>query len=755
MSSVKFQSPSYKLFEPEYHPQRPIIVGLDDTLESPDTIALRLEEARRGSLGEDSSPRLFEMATYSKAAPLPSMNGYDPMRFHQNTYEQYQPEPYPAPAQNDKFAQLNQQAFASNNAVAPPVSPYMPPGPSVVSCHPTTGTEGTRVFLKISSHYDIYSISATPYFHLQFGNEKCALRDVTNHPQSSNGSYIYSCSAEAPQSVVTGCDSSNVPLSLVIEAAPGEEISRTAAGSFQYVQGPEDDITRTDKLPKLDHAPHAPTADDHESVSPKMDQPPAISSVVPTNNYDAPPEQPQYSSEPYAQTPEDMISTYRSSTYVESPYNRRSAHGWTNFPGTLGSSGRSPMLSHHQSMTGRPSLAPLTSGSGQPELIRTSTINPNSTGNSYSQMTPSTPKAVLKINGNLNSMAENWTPEEWGNRRRIVMFRRKQVGNTLNTTFQPVPVNERPQNSICISCIYWAEKKECFVTSVDTIYLLEQLLTGPKKFSVEEKNRIRRNLEGYAPHTVSKGKAESQEFFKLIMAFGNPKPRNIEKDVKVFNWKNLEASLKKIIGKYSARPAGGASQMPSNMMAHTPYATLPTPPGQALSHHRDHQQQQPQQQHSQYPMHSSHHDIPSPRSLSGSGPSWAPYTAAPSYQPPLTRTLSPHLRQPSPQQPPHIRINTSNTLPSVSTYDSRSITASGYGATGLHTPISQHPSNATPPRWDPAPVNYADGYSGMGQSHLQHPHHSQNHNHNHTHHAQQTVYGTGPPAYGDGGPPRA
>ena len=102
------------------------------------------------------------------------------MRFHQNTYEQYQPQPYPAPAQNDKFAQLNQQAFASNNAVAPSVSPYMPPGPSVVSCHPTTGTEGTRVFLKISSHYDIYSISATPYFHLQFGNEKRALRDVTS-----------------------------------------------------------------------------------------------------------------------------------------------------------------------------------------------------------------------------------------------------------------------------------------------------------------------------------------------------------------------------------------------------------------------------------------------------------------------------------------------------------------------------------------------------------------------------------------------
>lgn len=66
----------------------------------------------------------------------------------------------------------------------------------------------------------------------------------------------------------------------------------------------------------------------------------------------------------------------------------------------------------------------------------------------------------------------------------------------------------------------------------------------------EEKNRIRRNLEGFKPFTVSKSKADSAEFFRLIMAFGSvrsadsvslsplliiaqPKPRSIEKDLKV------------------------------------------------------------------------------------------------------------------------------------------------------------------------------------------------------------------------------
>ena len=86
------------------------------------------------------------------------------------------------------------------------------------------------------------------------------------------------------------------------------------------------------------------------------------------------------------------------------------------------------------------------------------------------------------------------------------------------------------------------------MTSVDTIYLLEQLVNV--RVTVEEKNRIRRNLEGFRPLTVSKAKADSEEFFKVIMGFPVPKPRNIEKDVKVFSWKILSHALKKIISKY-------------------------------------------------------------------------------------------------------------------------------------------------------------------------------------------------------------
>jgi len=157
----------------------------------------------------------------------------------------------------------------------------------------------------------------------------------------------------------------------------------------------------------------------------------------------------------------------------------------------------------------------------------------------------------LKIDGDLDSMAQSWQQEEWDAKRRLVQFQRSQSGNTITTTFKAVSPEQRTPNSICISCIWWEEKQECFVTSVDTISLLESLVGV--RFTVEEKNRIRRNLEGFRPLTVSKAKPDSEEFFKIIMGFPNPKPRNIEKDVKVFPWKILSHALKKIMSKYVSR----------------------------------------------------------------------------------------------------------------------------------------------------------------------------------------------------------
>ncbi|KAG0038867.1 hypothetical protein BGZ82_010583 [Podila clonocystis] len=189
-------------------------------------------------------------------------------------------------------------------------------------------------------------------------------------------------------------------------------------------------------------------------------------------------------------------------------------------------------------------------------------------------------KASLKCTGNMDDMAINWSGEEWESHRRLVQFWRRQDGNEIHCNFAPVSPAERQPNSIVVSCIYWAEKNDCFLTSVDCIYLLESLIAV--RFTVEEKNRIRRNLEGFRPITVSKCKPESAEFFKLIMSFPNPKPRNIEKDVKVFPWKVLSYALKKIIGKYTASYSSTASiQTDAFHNANFPHgSTLPITPQQ-------------------------------------------------------------------------------------------------------------------------------------------------------------------------------
>lgn len=209
-----------------------------------------------------------------------------------------------------------------------------------------------------------------------------------------------------------------------------------------------------------------------------------------------------------------------------------------------------------------------------PKLVRTSTIpthsspsvnhsahfsNNNITAfNPYTMYSPHS-KARLHLEGDLDEVANVWSQEELAAMRKIIVFEREQKGNDIHASFKVVSQNEWKNHPRTINCIWWKEKKEAFVTSVDTILLLESLVAA--RFTVEEKNRIRRNLEGFKPLTVSKGKSDSEDFFKVIMGFPNPKPRNIEKDVKVFPWKILSVALQKIIGKYSASYASTAGSM--------------------------------------------------------------------------------------------------------------------------------------------------------------------------------------------------
>jgi hypothetical protein len=227
-----------------------------------------------------------------------------------------------------------------------------------------------------------------------------------------------------------------------------------------------------------------------------------------------------------------------------------------------------------------PPMEPATEST--PTLYRTSQLPSTGPDGSSNLAT----KAQLKFEADLNNMALGWSHDEWHAKRRLVYFDRKQDGGIITSSFKPISLQEITPNTIVISCIFREDKNECYVTSVDTIYLLEALVAV--RFTVEEKNRIRRNLEGYKPLTITKSKQDCEDFFKVIMSFPNPKPRNIEKDVKVFPWKILSNALKKIISKYSAsflKPEEmvGPGKLPPQPIGWAPGRSPPPPPTASLS----------------------------------------------------------------------------------------------------------------------------------------------------------------------------
>lgn len=451
--------------------------------------------------------------------------------------------------------------------------------PQVISYQPTSGGEGTQFQVNISALYEMGT--TLPIFSVMFNTRRCSATVRKTQQQGAVCQYLVT--AEVPAHEATGWNSSSVSVYLLVENGENDLLSKVDVGNFTYDGQLQVANRQRTGLDQAVQAERSPGVEGHvrrtsNDLRPNEDLPQygyAPPEVVTQPSY-LPPAAPygsmlQYSRQAQyqAQTPQRAMY-YPNSSTASSPSTKTGpsqASGWTPYP-TASSRGtatsrlvRSPGQGTSGSMS-RPSLSAVPSPmASNPPLIRTSTLaqtqqtpspagTPAATGQSgqlypYSHFSP---RASLKIQGNLDSMADDWSYEEWHAKRRLVLFKRSQSGCEITASFKAVTAEERPHNSICISCIYWEERHEMFVTSVDTISLLEKLVDA--RFTVEEKNRIRRNLEGFRPLTVSKGKSDSEEFFKVIMQFPNPKPRNIEKDVKVFPWKILSGALKKIIGKY-------------------------------------------------------------------------------------------------------------------------------------------------------------------------------------------------------------
>ena len=504
-------------------------------------------------------------------------------------YLAYAQQGFPQPHfHSSVFDRQSDQVPAYDNSVYQPRSafddsqPFLDvhsrPTPSILSYSPQQGPTGTKIYLTLLSEYDL---AATPSVRVEvmLASQRC--RSLLSGAEIRDAQYQYLLSADVPSISATASVGPQVPLSLRLRDDSGSDPVVIDVGPYTYMEVNQ---------PQMHFSPHDGSRKRKISLdSNELMRLPvkriSAQQLRPSEDYDTysrvKREGSAYLQNPQAfaadssyggLAPHNRSLSQQSYHQHESP-RRRSNHPSTSSASSLsqfkGPSPQTPTWSPSNSIGVRtsksPALAvtpvmrissmPSPSTSTNPPLIRTSTLrqspSPAATPsvaapfNVYA-MVPY--KASIKLDGDLQSMTKDWSSEELATKRRLVQFRRAQNVSVINASFERATLVDKPTSGSCISCIRWEEKNDYFVTSVDTILLLE-FLVGVR-FTVEEKNRIRRNLEGFRPMTVSKGKPDSEEFFKLIMGFPNPKPRNIEKDVKVFPWKILDHALKKIIGKY-------------------------------------------------------------------------------------------------------------------------------------------------------------------------------------------------------------
>ncbi|CAK9787305.1 unnamed protein product [Cutaneotrichosporon oleaginosum] len=87
-------------------------------------------------------------------------------------------------------------------------------------------------------------------------------------------------------------------------------------------------------------------------------------------------------------------------------------------------------------------------------------------------------------------------------------------------------------------------QSDSWVTSVDLMNIAECVLDT--HLCTEEKNRIRRCFEDKKPKCLNPG----DPFYVLLQSYNSPKPRNIDKSVKVYRAINLMAMMKKLCRSY-------------------------------------------------------------------------------------------------------------------------------------------------------------------------------------------------------------
>lgn len=154
----------------------------------------------------------------------------------------------------------------------------------------------------------------------------------------------------------------------------------------------------------------------------------------------------------------------------------------------------------------------------------------------------------LEFTTPLQTLCEDWSEEELQIGRRLAKFTTVREGNNFVLACEAIPQEAYDPEDVVISSIYYKSTDEFYVTSVDILYLFENV--ADEALGTSEKTRLRRNIQSFLPTRVEKVDREYGDLYTQIMKFPPPKPRTIEKKIKVFRWVLLEDILGKIASKY-------------------------------------------------------------------------------------------------------------------------------------------------------------------------------------------------------------
>ncbi|KAF9650924.1 hypothetical protein BDM02DRAFT_3185070 [Thelephora ganbajun] len=174
----------------------------------------------------------------------------------------------------------------------------------------------------------------------------------------------------------------------------------------------------------------------------------------------------------------------------------------------------------------------------------------------------------LEFTSALQTLCEDWTEEELEIGRRLAKFTTIREGNKFVLSCEVIRQEAYDPEDVVISCIYYKYTDEYYVTSVDILYLFENV--ADEALGTSEKTRLRRNIQSFLPTRVEKADREYGGLYTQIMKFPPPKPRTIEKKIKVFRWVLLEDILSKIASKYHILSSGLTSRPQSPRLYHSP-----------------------------------------------------------------------------------------------------------------------------------------------------------------------------------------